>query len=101
MKCRVFLKGSQPLFSRYKDADCPLNQGALNTYSQDSFQPSPCLQTTLNQSKTLGDSGDSDPGHCMKENKNEGMLVCIVHGATVLISRREKLNSVVLDVFAP
>jgi hypothetical protein len=33
--------------------------------------------------------------------KNEGMLVCIVHGATVLISRHEKLNSVVLDFFAP
>jgi hypothetical protein len=41
--------------------------------------------------------GDSDPGHCMKEKKNEGMLVCIVHGATMLISRRKKLNSVVRD----
>jgi hypothetical protein len=34
--------------------------------------------------------GDSDPGHCIeKGKKNEGMLVCIVHGAAVLISRRE------------
>jgi hypothetical protein len=31
------------------------------------------------------------------KKKKEGMLVCIVHGANVLISRREKLNSVVLD----
>ncbi len=37
----------------------------------------------------------------MKGKKNEGKLGCIVHGATVLISRREKLNSVVRDFLAP
>jgi hypothetical protein len=36
-----------------------------------------------------------------KEKKNEGMLVCIVRGATVLISRREQLNPVVLGFLAP
>jgi hypothetical protein len=35
------------------------------------------------------------------KKKNEGMLVCIVQGATVLISRREKLNTIVLDFLAP
>jgi hypothetical protein len=31
--------------------------------------------------------GVSDPGHCIeKRKKNEGMLVCIVHGAAVLIN---------------
>jgi hypothetical protein len=28
----------------------------------------------------------------IERKKKEGMLVCIVHGANVLISRREKLN---------
>ena len=34
-------------------------------------------------------------------SKNEGMLVCIVHGAAVLIWRREKLNPGVLGFLAP
>ncbi len=36
----------------------------------------------------------------LRREKNEGM-VCIVHGAAVLISRREQLNPVVLGFLAP
>ncbi len=39
-KRQCFCKG-RSLSSCDKDSACPLNQGALNTYSRDSFQPSP------------------------------------------------------------
>ncbi len=42
------------------------------------------------------------PDHGIEKRKEmRAMLVCIVHGATVLISRREKLNPVVLGFLAP
>jgi hypothetical protein len=99
-----FCKG-RSLSSRDKEPACPLNQGALNTYSRDSFQPSPCLQATLRSEIRaklfLATRLTQIQATALKRNKNEGMLVCIVQGATVLISRREKLNSIVLDFFAP
>jgi hypothetical protein len=103
-KQQCFCKG-RSLSSRDKEPACPLNQGALNTYSRDSFQPSPCLQATLRSEIRaklfLATRLTQIQATALKRNKNEGMLVCIVQGATVLISRREKLNSIVLDFFAP
>jgi hypothetical protein len=37
----------------------------------------------------------------MARKTNEGMLVCIIHGALVLISRRRKLNSAAPDLLLP
>jgi hypothetical protein len=65
---------------------------------------SPCLHSNLDQSSCRDQMAKvvtQIQATAWKEKKNEGMLVCIVHGATVLISRREKLNSVVRDLFAP
>jgi len=47
------------------------------------------------------EEADSDPGCCMARKQNEGMLVCIIQGAIVLISRRRKPKSVAPDRLLP
>jgi hypothetical protein len=58
-------------------------------WTKGSFQPSPCLQ--LEQPKLLVVG--------TRQEKKEGIFVCMIRGAIVLISRHEKLNSPRYSIF--
>jgi hypothetical protein len=53
------------------------------TWAQGSFQPSPCLQLEQGKLLVVG----------TRQDKNEGIFVCVIRGAIVLISRHEKLTT--------
>ncbi len=81
---------------------CLLNQDVTQSRAEDSFQPPPCKQLRISDRNKLPlAAGLTQIQVTALRKKIEGMLVCIVHGATVLISRHEKLNSLVLDFLAP
>ncbi len=66
-KQQCFCKG-RSLSSRDREPACPFNKDALNTCSRDSFQPSPCLQATLDLATVV----TQIQATALRRKKNEG-----------------------------
>ncbi len=91
---------SSSLFPREQSA-CPLNRVAPNSRAGDSCQPSLCLQAST-RSETRANTGMTQiQTTAWAQEKTQDMLVCNLHCAIVLISRRDKLKSVAPDCLVP